>query len=111
MGQIGPCEKGYAFTFTKNLSGTRSQKEQEHITRIYAHAHLPGEYESTGGENLVALQAMKGGDRSGQQFSILNPAYNTVRRDLPFERCAEVLPDHIRAMISHTLQTLTVTTV
>ena len=37
--------------------------------------------------------------------------YDTVRRDLLFERCANVLLDHITAMISHTLQTLTVTTV
>ena len=41
----------------------------------------------------------------------LKSAYDTVRRDLLFERCAEVLPDHITAMISHTLHTLTVRTV
>ena len=40
----------------------------------------------------------------------LKSTYDTVRRDLLFERCAKVLPDHITAMISHTLQTLTVTT-
>ena len=38
-------------------------------------------------------------------------AYDTVRRDPLFKRCATVLPDHITALISHTLQTLTVTTV
>ena len=54
------------------------------------------------------VQAMKRG-QSGQQFSILNK--DTVRRDLLFERSAKVLLDHTTAMISHTLQTLTVTTV
>ena len=44
----------------QKLSATRSQKEsQEHIIRIYEQAHLRGEYESTGGENVVALQAMQ----------------------------------------------------
>ena len=56
------------------------------------------------------VHVMKG----GQQWTAvpdLKSAYDTVRRDLLFERCANVLPDHITAMISHTLQTLTATTV
>ena len=55
------------------------------------------------------VQAMKGGQK-GTAVLDLKSAYDTVRRDLLFERCAKVLPDHITAMISHTLQTLTVTT-
>ena len=52
-------------------------------------------------------------ERGGQNWTAvldLKSAYDTVRRDLLLERCAKVLPDHITAMISHTLQTLTVTT-
>ena len=56
------------------------------------------------------VQAMKGGQKWTAVLD-LKSAYDTVRRDLLFERCAKVLPDHIAAMISHTLQTLTVTTV
>ena len=55
----------------KILSGTRSQKEsQKRIARIYAHAHLQGEYESTGGENLVALQGMYAASNSSQSSPI-----------------------------------------
>ena len=44
----------------KNLSPTRSQKESlKRITRIYAHAHVPGEYESTGGENWLHCRPYK----------------------------------------------------
>ena len=56
------------------------------------------------------VQAMKG----GQKWIVvldLKSAYDTVRRDLLFERCTNVLPDQITAMISHNLQTLPVTTV
>ena len=56
------------------------------------------------------VQAMKGGQKWTAVVD-LNSAYDTVRRDLIFERCAKVLSHHITAMISHTLQTLTVTTV
>ena len=53
-------------------------------------------------------------DEGGKKWTAvldLKSAYDTVRRGLLSERCAKVLPDHITAMISHTLQTLTVTTV
>ena len=56
------------------------------------------------------VQALKGGQKWRTVLD-LKSAYDTVRRDLQFERCAKVLPDQITAMISHTLQTLTVTTV
>ena len=56
------------------------------------------------------VQAMMGGQKWTAVLD-LKSAYNTVRRDLLFERCAKVLPDHITAVISHTLQTLTVTPV
>ena len=56
------------------------------------------------------VQAMKGGKKWTAVLD-LKSAYDTVRRDLLFERCAKVLPDRITAMISHTLQTSTVTTV
>ena len=55
------------------------------------------------------VQALKGGQKWTAVLD-LESAYDTVRRDLLFERRAKVLPDHITAMISHTLQTLTVTT-
>ena len=56
------------------------------------------------------IQAMKGGQKWTAVLD-LKSAYDTVCRDLLFERCANVLPDHITGVISHTLQTLTVTTV
>ena len=56
------------------------------------------------------VQAMKGGQKWTAVRDLTSP-YDTVRRDLLFERCAKVLPGHKTAMISHTLQTLTVTTV
>ena len=56
------------------------------------------------------VQAMKGGQKWTAVLD-LKSAYDRVRRDLLFERCAKILPDHITAMISHTLQTLTVRTV
>ena len=56
------------------------------------------------------VQAMKGGQKWTAVLD-LKSAYDTVHRDLLLERCAKVLPDHITAMISHTLQTLTVITV
>ena len=55
-------------------------------------------------------QAMEGRQKRTEVLD-LKSAYDTVRRDQLFERCAKVLPDHITATISHTLQTLTVTTV
>ena len=65
-----------------------------------------------GTEMAVArtVQTMKGGQKWTAVLD-LNSACDTVRRELLFERCARVLPDHITAMMSHTLQTLTVTTV
>ena len=53
-------------------------------------------------------------DEGGQKWTAvldLKSAYDTVRRDLLFERCAKAVQDRITAMISHTLQILTVTTV
>ena len=55
------------------------------------------------------VQAMTGGQKWTAVLD-LKSVYHTVRRDLLLERCAKVLPDHITAMISHTLQTLTATT-
>ena len=71
-----------------------------------------GFHAKLGTEMAIAqtVQAMKGGQKWTAVLD-LKSAYDTVHRDLLFERCAMVLPDHITAMISHTLQTLTVTTV
>ena len=55
------------------------------------------------------VQALNGRQKWTAVLDIKS-AYETVRRDLLFEICAKVLPDHITAMISHNLQTLTVTT-
>ena len=53
-------------------------------------------------------------DEGGQKWTAvldLKYAYDAIRRDQLFERGAKVLPHHITAIIPHTLQTLTVTTV
>ena len=47
------------------------------------------------------VRAMKGGQKWTAVLD-LKSAYDTVRRDLLFERCAKVLPHHITAMISRT---------
>ena len=56
------------------------------------------------------VQAMKGRQKWTAVLD-LKSAYDTVRSSLLFERCSKVLPHRVTAMISQTLQTLTVTTV
>ena len=55
------------------------------------------------------VQTMKGGQKWTAVLD-LKSAYDAVRRDLIFERCAKVQPNHTTAMISYTLQNVTVTT-
>ena len=98
------------------LSSLRKVIEQTLDKEMQAH-YVPnvmqmGFQAKLGTEMAIAqtVQALKGGQKWTAVLD-LKSAYDTVRRDLLFERCAKVLPDHITAMISHTLQTFTVTTV